>query len=109
MTDLRGKRAIVTGAAVGLGRAYAHALAAKGVDVAVCDLRPEIESQAAELQKQGVRAVGFVADVSQPGDVRRVVDGARETKPEIPETGERGVPIHDEIVMELSVEPYLDE
>jgi len=37
-----------------------------------------------------------------------VVDEARKTKPEIPETGERGVPIHDEIVMELAVEPYLD-
>lgn len=38
-----------------------------------------------------------------------VVDEARRSKPEIPETGERGVPIHDEIVMELAVEPYLDE
>ncbi len=38
-----------------------------------------------------------------------VVDDARKSKPEIPETGERGVPIHDEIVMELAVEPYLEE
>ena len=37
-----------------------------------------------------------------------VVDEARKIKPEIPETGERGIPIHDEIAMELRIEPYLD-
>lgn len=37
-----------------------------------------------------------------------VVDEAREVKPQIPLVGERGVPIHDEIVMELTIEPYLD-
>jgi len=37
------------------------------------------------------------------------VDQARLTKPSIPETGEGGIGIHDEIVMELRVEPYLDE
>ncbi len=38
-----------------------------------------------------------------------VVDQARKVKPEIPELGERGIPIHDEIVMELAIKPYLDE
>lgn len=37
-----------------------------------------------------------------------VVDEARKVKPQIPEVGERGVPIHDEIVMELLIEPYLE-
>jgi len=37
------------------------------------------------------------------------VDEARKTKPEIPKVGYRGVPIHDEIVMELELEPYLAE
>lgn len=37
-----------------------------------------------------------------------VVDEARKIKPQIPETGERGIPIHDEIVMELTIRPYLD-
>jgi ribosomal protein S18 acetylase RimI-like enzyme len=36
------------------------------------------------------------------------VDEARKTKPQIPEIGERGIAIHDEIVMELRIEPYLD-
>lgn len=37
------------------------------------------------------------------------VDEARKTKPQIPETGEHGIAIHDEIVLELTIEPYLDE
>jgi ribosomal protein S18 acetylase RimI-like enzyme len=38
-----------------------------------------------------------------------VVDEARKIKPQIPEVGERGIPIHDEIIMELRIEPYLDD
>jgi len=37
-----------------------------------------------------------------------VVDEARKIKPQIPLTGERGVPIRDELVLELEIEPYLD-
>jgi NAD(P)-dependent dehydrogenase (short-subunit alcohol dehydrogenase family) len=77
MVNLKGKNAIVTGAAVGLGNAYAKALAREGVNVAVCDLREEVESLPQELQQShGVRAVGWRADVSVADDVRRVVDGA---------------------------------
>lgn len=77
MVDLKGKTAIVTGAAVGLGNAYATALAREGVDVAVCDVREEIDQLPAQLrQKFGVRASGWRADVSMAEDVRRVVDAA---------------------------------
>ena len=37
------------------------------------------------------------------------VDEARKIKPQIPKTGERGIPIHDEVVLELAIKPYLDE
>ena len=73
--SLRGKSAIVTGAAVGIGPAYAKALAAEGVNVAVCDVREEILALPEELTALGVEAVGWVADVSRPEDVRTVVDG----------------------------------
>ena len=36
------------------------------------------------------------------------VDEARKTKPQIPTVGERGIEIHDEVVMELQIEPFLD-
>ena len=36
-----------------------------------------------------------------------VVDEARKIKPQIPEHGERGVRVQDEIVMELVIEPFI--
>lgn len=57
-----------------------------------------------------LRAVGFYQRLGfrLVGVNLGVVDEARKTKPQIPETGERGIPIHDELVMELPIEPYLD-
>lgn len=76
MVELAGKNAIVTGASVGIGNAYARALAQEGVNVAVCDIRGDITDLPAALEKHQVKAVGWVADVSKPDDVRKVVDGA---------------------------------
>ena len=42
--DTKNKVAVVTGAAVGLGRAYAVALAEAGVNLAVCDVRTKLWS-----------------------------------------------------------------
>jgi NAD(P)-dependent dehydrogenase (short-subunit alcohol dehydrogenase family) len=78
MVDLKGKNALVTGASVGIGNAYAKALAAEGVNVAVCDIRDDIAGLPAELEAMGVKSIGCVADVSNPDDVRRFVDGAIE-------------------------------
>jgi len=38
-----------------------------------------------------------------------MVDEARKTKKSIPKTGEGGIGIHDEIVMELAIKPFIDE
>lgn len=35
------------------------------------------------------------------------IDDARKIKPEIPEFGDDGIPMRDEVAMELSVEPFL--
>jgi len=77
MVKLKGKSAIVTGAAVGLGSSYAKALAQEGVNIAVCDLREEIHEVAGGLRALGVNAVSYQGDVSDPDHVRAVVDGAR--------------------------------
>ena len=76
MGDLSGRVAIVTGAAVGLGRQYAIALAREGCDVVLCDIRPDVAQVAEELRRFNVRAEARVADVSVAADVRRVVDSA---------------------------------
>ena len=77
---LQNKVAIVTGAAVGLGNAYARALAAKGVRLGLCDVRPDVLELAEELP---VEAYAWQGDVSDPAHVREVVDGTREKFSEI--------------------------
>jgi len=72
--SLKGRTAIVTGAAVGIGNAYAKAMAKEGCNVAVIDLRAEITSLAGELEKYGVKAYAVQGDVSQPATVRKFVD-----------------------------------
>jgi 3-oxoacyl-[acyl-carrier protein] reductase len=75
---LAGRRAIVTGGAQGLGRAFALAFAAAGAQVAVCDLRPEVTAVAAEIEARGVRGWAQCADVTAPVAVRSFVAGAAE-------------------------------
>lgn len=75
MSPLSGRSAIVTGAAQGLGRAFAEALVRAGVDVTLCDVQASVPEVAAALPGPG-KAVGIVADVSQEPDIRRLVDTA---------------------------------
>lgn len=65
----RAQVALITGAAKGLGRAFATRLDAAGFEVVACD----IDSSVDELDGLSMRA-----DVSKVEDVRRVVDGALE-------------------------------
>jgi 3-oxoacyl-[acyl-carrier protein] reductase len=65
--ELRGKRAVVTGATRGIGRAVAEALAHEGVSVAICGRSQEgVDEAVAALQNQaGGVVAGFAADVSK--------------------------------------------
>ena len=63
---LKDRVAIVTGAAQGIGRATALAMARFGADVAICDRKaPELEETAAEIRAQGRRCVSGIADVRE--------------------------------------------
>ena len=59
------KVAIVTGGARGIGRGCAHALAEKGLDIAIVDLlAPEMERTIGELTAMGRVARAYEADVA---------------------------------------------
>ena len=59
------KLAIVTGGARGIGRGCAHALASKGLDIALVDLlAPEMERTRSELEALGATVTCHEADVA---------------------------------------------
>jgi len=77
--DLTGEAAIVTGAARGIGRAIALALAEFGADVAIFDIDGEgAERTAEEVEALGRRGLGLKVDVTKREEVeqgvRRVVE-----------------------------------
>jgi NAD(P)-dependent dehydrogenase (short-subunit alcohol dehydrogenase family) len=62
---LGGKKAIVTGAGRGIGRAIAEVFADEGCDVGICDRDPATLAAAVQaLAAKGIRATGRVLDVS---------------------------------------------
>jgi 3-oxoacyl-[acyl-carrier protein] reductase len=76
--NILGKSALVTGSAVGVGRATAVRLAGKGASVVINYSRSEAEARAAvDLCRQaGGQAVAIQADVSQDSEARRLIEEA---------------------------------
>ncbi|MCX7383310.1 MAG: SDR family NAD(P)-dependent oxidoreductase [Alphaproteobacteria bacterium] len=68
--NLGGKRAVVTGAAGGIGRAIARSLVEAGVDVALLDRDGEgCANLAADLTAAGFRAIAAGCDIAAPSSV----------------------------------------
>lgn len=77
---LDGKRAIVTGAAAGIGRAIALALADEGAAVAIADIQDtKAESVAETLSAKGRHALAIHCDVSDSSQVNAMVGQVVET------------------------------
>ncbi|QOG05258.1 SDR family oxidoreductase [Aureimonas sp. OT7] len=80
MTDLAGKRALVTGGSRGIGAAIALALAEKGAAVAITyEHSVERAAQVVEaVARKGGKAVAIKADSGDPAAIQRAVDEAAE-------------------------------
>jgi NAD(P)-dependent dehydrogenase (short-subunit alcohol dehydrogenase family) len=73
--DLSGKTAIVTGGGRGLGEQIALALAEAGANVVICSRkRDACEEVSSRLRDIGVQSLALQCDVTNPDDVRRVVE-----------------------------------
>ncbi|HEV8262374.1 MAG TPA: 3-oxoacyl-ACP reductase family protein [Burkholderiales bacterium] len=74
MNRLTGKKALVTGAARGIGHAIAATFAREGADVAILDLKKEsAERTADEVRRLGVNGIAVAADVSNEDQVKRAI------------------------------------
>ena len=72
--DLTGKKALVTGASVGIGRGCALALARAGADVAIVDLNEKAGSATArEILAMGRQSVFIPCDVTRQDQVQAMV------------------------------------
>jgi NAD(P)-dependent dehydrogenase (short-subunit alcohol dehydrogenase family) len=73
--EFRGKVAVITGAASGIGRAFGRSCAAKGMHVVLADVEREaLAVTAAELRAGGAEVVAVLTDVSKSADVERLAE-----------------------------------
>jgi 2-dehydro-3-deoxy-D-gluconate 5-dehydrogenase len=72
--SLKGKKALVTGGASGLGLAMAQGLHEAGASIGIIDVAPTTAEAAAELGKDGPPVYGVLADLSRAQDLERGFD-----------------------------------
>ena len=75
--EVKGKRAVVTGGASGIGKAIGLELGRRGCDVVVADVDPNgATATAEEISALGVRSIGVACDVTNVESVEALADRA---------------------------------
>jgi NAD(P)-dependent dehydrogenase (short-subunit alcohol dehydrogenase family) len=78
--NLEGKVALVTGAASGLGVAFAEAMAEAGADVSCADINAEgLNDTVGKIQKMGKKAVAIICDVTSEEAVKSMMKKTMDT------------------------------
>jgi len=79
MTDIRGKRTLVTGSARGMGRRMAEKFGDAGAELLLVDIDGEkLEETTGELREQGYRVEPFVRDLSERDQIRSLYEEVHE-------------------------------
>jgi len=78
VSDLSGKKALVTGAGMGIGQGIAVELARCGAEVAVHYAHTEPEETVSLIEDLGGKAATVQGDLSEVGECERTVDAAAE-------------------------------
>jgi NAD(P)-dependent dehydrogenase (short-subunit alcohol dehydrogenase family) len=77
MKDFAGKTAVVTGAASGMGRAFAERFAAEGMKVVLADIEaPALDTAVAQMSDAGHDVIGVLTDVSKPEALQELAQRA---------------------------------
>lgn len=77
MKDFKGKVAVVTGGASGIGRGMAERFGEEGMKVVLADVEEQALRQAeAEFREKGVDVLGVLTDVSKPEDIEKLAQEA---------------------------------
>lgn len=77
MKDFRGRTAVVTGSASGIGLGLARRFAAEGANVVMADVdEPELQEAAASLREAGASVEAVATDVADPAATARLADVA---------------------------------
>jgi glucose 1-dehydrogenase len=78
VSNLSGKKALVTGAGMGIGQGIAVELARRGAEVAIHYAHTEPEETVSQIEKLGGKATTAHGDLSKIADCERTVDTAAE-------------------------------
>jgi NAD(P)-dependent dehydrogenase (short-subunit alcohol dehydrogenase family) len=91
--SLQGRTALVTGASSGLGRHFAHVLSRAGAGVVLAARRLDrLQSLAADIERDGGKALAVALDVTDPASVKRAFDAAAALGPVTILINNAGVP-----------------
>lgn len=108
MQELRGRTAIITGGASGIGLGIAGAFAREGMNLVIADIVPDrLDAAKREVEALGGRVATVVTDVSDPDSVaaaaRAVTDAFGKLHVAV---NNAGVPMHGKPIEQVGVEEW---
>jgi 3-oxoacyl-[acyl-carrier protein] reductase len=105
---LKGKIAVVTGGARGIGNAICHTLAEHGADIIINDVADADDSSIfiKEIENKGVKAHYIKADISKTAEAKRMIDAVVESMGQVDILVNNAGITRDNLIMRMSEEQW---